>query len=86
MLGNIVIEVLTNLFQGVVFLGFIFFFFKPDKVNAKDIIAYAGTVFVIFSALNYFTFYNNFAVIESSAVYIIILELYSILFLKGNIA
>ncbi|MGN0476820.1 MAG: sensor histidine kinase [Ruminococcus sp.] len=41
---------------------------------------------VLFTALNFFTFYDRYAVLETSAVVIAILEIYSIIFLKGNIA
>lgn len=86
-MGDIIIEILTNLFQAVVFLGFLFLFFKPDKIRARDVVAYTGAVVVLFAELNFFTFYyNNYAVLETSAVVIAILEIYSIVFLKGNTA
>ena len=85
-LGDIIIEISTNLFQAVVFSGFLFFFFKPDKIKARDVVAYTLTAVALFIALNFFTFYNNYAILETTAVFIFILEMYSILFLKGNIA
>ncbi|MGN0459541.1 MAG: sensor histidine kinase [Ruminococcus sp.] len=85
-MGNIIIEVLTNLFQAVIFSGFLFFFFKPDKIKIRDILAYTGTAVALFAVLTFFTFYNNYAVLEISALFILIMELYSILFLKGNTA
>ncbi|MGN1131950.1 MAG: sensor histidine kinase [Ruminococcus sp.] len=85
-MGNIIIEVVTNLFQAMIFSGFLLFFFKPDKIKTRDIVAYTGTAVAIFAELTFFTFYNSYAVLEVSALIIFILELYSILFLKGNIA
>ena len=85
-LVNIVIEISANLFQSVVFPGFLLLFFKPDKFKARDFIAYGCTAALIFAVLNFFTYYDSYAVIVSSVVYIVILELYSILFLKGNTA
>ncbi|MGN1126746.1 MAG: hypothetical protein ACI4RI_04830, partial [Ruminococcus sp.] len=85
-MGNIIIEISTNLFQAVIFSGFLFFFFKPDKIKTQDILAYTGTAVAIFAVLTFFTFYDSYAVLEVSALIIFILELYSILFLKGNTA
>lgn len=85
-MGDIIIEISTNLFQALIFLGFLFFFFKPEKIKTRDIVPYLGVVMVLFTALNFFTFYDRYAVLETSAVVIAILEIYSIIFLKGNIA
>lgn len=82
---TIIIELSVNLFQSVMLIGFLFLFFEKShsyKTNFTAFISASIALFAIMSLLNYFKVYVSFA---DSLVYMLIMELYTMIFLKGSI-
>lgn len=83
------IEVITNLFQGIMFTGFLYLFFdKPEGLLIK-ILPFFGVVTALFTNLTIFTFMglgSKFAFLHlDSLLYIAVMELYALLFLRGKV-
>lgn len=83
---DIIAELTANLFQSFMFIGFLFAFFcKNRKSSKKD-----KTIFLIFVAasfgfFSFFTFYGGYIVVNQALLYLVLLELYTLPFLKGNL-
>lgn len=81
---DIIIELLTNLFQSIMFVGFLFLFFnKLNNIDKKSI-----WWFIVFSILSFlylccFTFLGNYIIINQTIGYIVLLEFYAVCLLKG---
>lgn len=81
---NTVIEIIVNIFQSFMFVGFLHFFFEKRLSKALSIAGFFTFVALMFATLTYFTFFKSFISINDIWFYIAVLELYSIIFLKGN--
>ncbi len=82
---GICIEVVINLVQQFLFVGFLYLFFDKGDNKKNNILAFSVTLFVLFTVCNYFTFRGlTFNHLDSIIVTSILL-LYSVLFCKGAI-
>lgn len=82
---DLLIEISTDLFQGFMFIGFLFFFFKIEKPNSRDVI-----YLLVFSIVMFISIYLQsnemfYRYKVESLVYIAIMEIYTILTCKGNL-
>lgn len=82
---DVIVEVFVNLFQSCMFIGFLFFFFDKPKNKILNVISLCGTIFVFFVLLNIFTFYTGYVQFLDILVYVFIMEIYTLTFLKGNV-
>lgn len=81
---DIIVEMFANLFQAFMFVGFLYFFFGTEKSKKVNIISLCSTVLVLFIALNVFTFFTGYISFIDILVYFLIIEIYTLVFLKGN--
>ena len=80
----IIFELAVNLFQGIVFAYFICGTLGYKEININKKVLFLLCVLSIFSALtvsNYFTYFEGIAIF----VYFLILFIFSLIFLKGNV-
>lgn len=82
---DIILEVLVNLVQACMFIGFLYFFFEPSRSKAVNIIGLCCAVLTQFAAVNFFTFHTDYIPFSDTVVYIILMEIYTLLFLEGNL-
>lgn len=82
---DVIIEVFVNLFQACMFIGFLYLFFDTSKSKKVNIISLCSTILILFMALNLFTFYTGYVSFLDIFVYIVIMETYTLVFLKGNV-
>ena len=80
-----VIEIASNLFQAIYLVGFLYLFFEKKGSKLFNIISYCVATFLYFMMNNYYT-YHELTFNHSDAVFgIIILMIYSLTCLKGNV-
>ena len=80
-----VIEIANNLFQAFYLVGFLYLFFEKKGSKLFNIISYCAATFLYFMMNNYYT-YHELTFNHSDAVFgIIILMIYSLICLKGNV-
>ena len=80
-----VIEIASNLFQAFYLVGFLYLFFEKKGSKLFNIISYCAATFLYFMMNNYYT-YHELTFNHSDAVFgIIILMIYSLICLKGNV-
>ena len=82
------IELITNLFQAVMFTGFLYLFFdKPEGLYIR-IFPFIGTMLLLFAELTYYTYASENAVGRriylESIICVIIMEIYALVFLRGK--
>ena len=81
---NATFEIIVNIFQSIMYMGFLFLFLdKPDN-KRKNIIAFSVFSLIFFISVTYITFFVSYLNSFDFILYIAIMELYSIFFLKGN--
>ena len=57
---NITLEIAVNIFQSIMYMGFLFLFLdKPDN-NRKNIVAFSAFSLIFFCCVTYITFFVNF--------------------------
>lgn len=81
---DITVETITNLFQSFMFIGFLVLFFDKTANQKYQIFGFSLFVLLMFLALNYFTYADLYFNLMDTVTYIILMELYSLIFLKGN--
>lgn len=82
---DIIVEVFVNLFQSCMFIGFLFFFFDKPKNKVFNAISLCSAIAVFFIFLNIFTFSTGYISFLDIFVYIIVMEIYTLVFIKGNV-
>ncbi len=82
---DVIVEVFVNLFQSCMFIGFLFLFFDKPKNKILNVISLCGTIFIFFVLLNIFTFYTGYVQFFDILVYVLIMEIYTLFFLNGNV-
>ncbi len=82
---DIIAELTANLFQSIMFVGFLFAFFKSNNDNKSRKIITVIFIAVSFVYLSCFTFFSNYLVINQALFYLILLELFTVAFLTGNL-
>lgn len=82
---DVFIEVFVNLFQACMFIGFLYLFFDKPKNKVFNAISMLGTVIIFFLIINIFTFLTGYVSFIDIFVYIIIMEIYTLVFLKGSV-
>lgn len=80
---GVCIEVAINFIQQFVFIGFLYLFFDKGGNKLKNILAFSIAVFTLFTMANYFTFRGLTLNHLDAIITIVIMLIYSILFLKG---
>lgn len=80
------IEVTTNIFQGFMYIGFLFLFFNSKKFKLHSVIIPFVFAMILFLSINYFSKEIFYRYKVDSFVYIAIMEIYTILFCKGNLS
>lgn len=80
-----VIEIASNLFQAIYYVGFLFLFFEKKSSKLFNIISYCAATLLYFFLNNYYT-YHELTFSHSDAVFgIVILMMYSLICLKGKV-
>lgn len=79
------IEVFVNLFQSFMFIGFLYLFFDKHENKVVRIISLLSAVLAFFATVNFFTFNPEYVVFNESIVYIGLMEIYTLIFLRGNV-
>lgn len=80
-----IVELTANLFQSIMFVSFLYSFFKNNNNNKSSKIVFIFFVAVSFAYLTCFTILSHYLVINQALFYLILLELYTVVFLKGNL-
>ncbi len=85
---GLAIELFTNLFQSVMFAGFLYLFFDKPQGKLKRIMPFLAAVFLLFANATYLTLGGSYVGTEwfylDSLIGISILLVYSLVFLHGN--
>ena len=81
---DIVFELCINLFQAIMFIGFLYLFFEKKFQKATNIILFLVFVILNFSLLTYFTFNPPYYSVVDSVLGIILFEVYVLFCMKGN--
>ena len=80
------VELLANLFQSFMFIGFLYLFFDKPEGKLIRILPFAGGVALFFSVLSFFTLTGMYPTYYLDSVFCItVLEVYSIAFLRGKL-
>lgn len=83
------IEVITNLFQSIMFTGFLYLFFDKPKGLLIKLLPFLGAMTAQFTNLTCFTFLGLDSIINTlhldSLLYIAVMEIYALVFLRGKI-
>lgn len=82
---GIVVEIAVNLVQQLLFIGFLYLFFDKSENKVKNIAAFTSAVLILFMMENYFTFNEMTFNHLDSIIIVIVMLLYSIVFLKGKL-
>lgn len=82
---DIVFEIAVNLFQSFMFIGFLYQFFDKAKNKLVRMSGFYGSIALFFIVLNFFTFNPQYVVFNEALIFIGIMMLYTVCFLKGNI-
>lgn len=83
------IEVITNLFQGIMFTGFLYLFFDKPEGFLIRFLPFLGVVTALFTNLTFFTLTGVRTTVSSihldSLLFIAVMEIYALLFLRGKV-
>lgn len=83
---DLCVEIVANLFQSIMYIGFLYLFFEKKFTTGKNILCFSLAAFTFFTVLNLFLFillpFNYF----DSLVYISIMILYPLITMKGKIS
>lgn len=82
---GLVIEIAFNLIQQLMFIGFLYLFFDKGENKVKNILAFCISVLLLFTMANYFTFNEMTLNHLDSIITIVVMLVYSIFFLKGEL-
>ena len=80
-----VVEISVNLIQQLLFIGFLYLFFDKSENKVKNIAAFTTAVLILFTMENYFTFNEMTFNHLDSIIIVIVMLLYSIVFLKSKL-
>lgn len=81
---DILVEIVTDLFQSLMFCGFLYLFMgKPDN-KKRNLIYFSLFSIALFGMLLYSSFVEYYMIINDLA-FLLVLEIYSLLCLRGNI-
>ena len=83
--AGLVVEIAFNLIQQLMFIGFLYLFFDKGENKVKNILAFWISVLLLFTMANYFTFNEMTLNHLDSIITIIVMLVYSICFLKGEL-
>ncbi len=82
---GLVVEIAFNLIQQLMFIGFLYLFFDKGENKIKNILAFWISVLLLFTMANYFTFNEMTLNHLDSIITIVVMLVYSIFFLKGEL-
>ncbi len=82
---GLIVEIAFNLIQQLMFIGFLYLFFDKGESKVKNILAFSISVLLLFTMANYFTFNEMTLNHLDSIITIIVMLVYSICFLKGEL-
>lgn len=86
---GLAIELFTNMFQAVMFVGFLYLFFDKPKGKLMRLLPFAGSVLAFFFVSSYLiitdTYISASTYYLDSLIYILIFEAYAIFFLRGKL-
>lgn len=80
-----IIEAATNLFQGFMYIGFLFLFFRNKKSTLCEVITFLAFSMILFLSINIFSDGMFYRYKVDSFVYVAIMGIYTILFCRGNL-
>lgn len=83
--AGLVVEIAFNLIQQLMFIGFLYLFFDKGENKVINILAFWISVLLLFTMANYFTFNEMTLNHLDSIITIIVMLVYSICFLKGEL-
>ena len=82
---GLIVEIAFNLVQQLMFIGFLYLFFDKGENKVKNILAFWISVLLLFTMANYFTFNEMTLNHLDSIITIVVMLVYSICFLKGEL-
>ncbi len=82
---GIIVEITVNLIQQILFIGFLYLFFEKSENKVKNYLAFTISVMLLFMMENYYTFHEMTFNHLDSLITIIVMILYSLIFLKGEL-
>ena len=82
---GLVVEIAFNLIQQLMFIGFLYLFFDKGENKIKNFLAFWISVLLLFTMANYFTFNEMTLNHLDSIITIVVMLVYSIFFLKGEL-
>lgn len=86
---GLAVELFTNLFQAVMFIGFLYLFFDKPQGKLKRLLPFLGGILSLFAITSYFTLSGINTGTEAhyidSFLYVFTLEIYALIFLRGKI-
>lgn len=85
MMIDTIIEIVINLFQSFMYFIFLFLFFNNQKKTKKDYIGLFLFIAIFFAALTFFSFSVQYLNFIDTVIYLIIMEAYTLIMLKGNV-
>lgn len=83
--AGIAVEIAFNFIQQLMFIGFLYLFFDKGENKVKNALAFWISVLLLFTMANYFTFNEMTLNHLDSVITIIVMLVYSICFLKGEL-
>lgn len=85
---ELAVELFTNLFQSVMFVGFLYLFFDKPESNLKRLIPFVVAVFLVFVNATFLTLFGSYFGTDwyylDSLIAIAILMIYALFFLDGK--
>lgn len=81
---NITIEILTNIVEAFIYTSFVYCFFEPKYKGIKNLLGFFGCMVIMFATVTFTTFYSLESTFFLVVPDIIVLTLYTVLFLKGK--
>ena len=82
---GLIVEIAVNLIQQLLFIGFLYLFFDKGENKVKNIAAFTVVVLILFVMENYYTFHEMTFDHLDSLITVIIMIMYSLIFLKGEL-
>ena len=82
---GLAVEIAVNLLQQLLLIGFLYLFFDKGRNKVVNILAFSITVLLLFTMENYYTFNEMTLNHLDSYISVIVMILYSLIFLKGKL-
>lgn len=82
---GLIVEITVNLIQQILFIGFLYLFFEKGENKVKNYLAFTISILLLFMMENYYTFHEMTFNHLDSLITVIVMILYALIFLKGEL-